>query len=93
MLGSAGVASPFGKPIERRQRVVGEDQVDCIVVESRQELGASLGADHVTDEVVGFKNVLDEPRVAGVILQQQNSQCLHVCAFTLASSRCPAAAR
>ena len=67
------------KAVERRKGIICENQVNFDVFESGHELGASLGAGYLTDEMIGFKQLLNELRVTGVVLQQQNSQrSLHV---------------
>ena len=38
------------------------------------ELGARLNADDFTGDMIGFKELLNELRVTGVILQQQNPE-------------------
>ena len=38
------------------------------------ELGARLNAGYVADEMIGLKQFLNELRVMGVILQQQNAE-------------------
>ena len=57
------------------------------VLETGDELVAGLNAGYFTDEMIGFKELLNQLRVTGVILQQQDPK--RRCHF----SRCPAAAR
>jgi hypothetical protein len=42
------------------------------VLKTGDELGARLNVGYYTDEMIGFKELLNELRVAGVILQQRN---------------------
>src|SRR5260221_214586 len=72
------------RPSNRRKRIIRENQLNFNVFKSGQELGASLSAGYFTDEIIGFKDLLNELRVIGVVLQQQHSErILHVPFFTL----------
>ena len=57
---------------EGRKFVIRENEVDSGVLETRDELGARLNAGYFTDKMIGFKELLNELRVRGAILQQQN---------------------
>jgi hypothetical protein len=61
-----------GKAVEGRKLVIREDQVS--VLKTSDELGARLNAGYFKDEMIGFKELLNELRVKGVILQQQNPE-------------------
>src|SRR5271168_306365 len=63
-----------GKTVERRKCVIGENEVNSSVVESGHELGARLHADDFTDEMIRLEELLNELRVHGAILQQQNAE-------------------
>src|SRR5947207_13689687 len=58
----------------RRKRVIGENQVDSTVFKSGLELGARLEAGDFADEIIRFKELLNELRVLNAILQQQNAE-------------------
>ena len=62
------------KAVERRKLVVREDQVNVAILKRGDELGTRLNAGYFTDEI-GFKEeLLNELRITGAILQQQNSK-------------------
>jgi len=61
-----------GKAVEGRELVIRENEVDSGVLKTGDELGARLNAGYFADEIIGFKELLNELRVTGVILQQQN---------------------
>src|ERR1700730_6986675 len=63
-----------GKAVEGRELVIREDQVNSSVLKTGDELGARLNAGYFKDEMIGFKELLNELRVTGVILQQQNPE-------------------
>ncbi|MEA2788942.1 MAG: hypothetical protein QOG73_1348, partial [Acetobacteraceae bacterium] len=58
--------------VKGRKFVIRQNEVDCGVLKTGDELGTRLNADHFTIEFVSFKEFLNELRVAGVVLQQQN---------------------
>jgi hypothetical protein len=62
------------RPSNERQLVIGEDQVDCRVFQTAEELGARLCTRDFTGNIIRFKELLNERRVSRVILQQENSQ-------------------
>src|ERR1700676_2028108 len=61
-----------GKAVERRKFVIRENEVDSGVLKTGHELGARLNAGYFTDKMIGFKELLNELRVRGAILQQEN---------------------
>jgi hypothetical protein len=61
-----------GKAVEGRKFVIRENEVDSGDLKTGDELGAGLNAGYFTDEMIGLKELLNELRVMGVILQQQN---------------------
>src|ERR1700674_2045851 len=61
-----------GEAVEGRKLVIRENEVDSGVLETGDELGARLNAGYFTDEMIGFKELLNELRIMGVILQQKN---------------------
>src|ERR1700738_3505886 len=63
-----------GKAVEGRKFVICENEVDSGVLKTGDELGARLNAGYFKDEMIGFKELLNELRVTGVILQQQNPE-------------------
>lgn len=63
-----------GKAVERRKRVISENEIKADSSKSIQELIASFNAGYVADEMVRFKEILNDLRIAGVILQQENAQ-------------------
>src|SRR6202795_832080 len=70
----AGIARKLqcGKAVEGGKFVIRENEVDFGVLKTGHEIGARLNAGYFTDEIIGFKELLNELRVMGVILQQQN---------------------
>jgi hypothetical protein len=60
--------------LERRQLVIGEDQVDSRVFQVAEVLGASLRTCDFAGNVIRPKELLNERRVGRIILQQKNSQ-------------------
>ena len=48
------------------------NQVNGAVFKSGRELGAGLDAGYFADEMIRFEELLNELRVRGAILQQQN---------------------
>jgi hypothetical protein len=63
-----------GKAVERRERVIGENQIKSTVFKSGQEFGARLDAGYFTGEIIRFKELLNEFRILNAILQQQNAE-------------------
>src|ERR1700737_3583470 len=61
-----------GKAVEGRKFVIRENEVDSGVLQTGDELGARLNAGYFTDEMIRFEELLNELRVRGAILQQQN---------------------
>ncbi len=78
MKGRSGRASSASfnaeRPSNERELVIREDQVNSSVLKTGDELGARLNAGYFKDEMIGFKELLNELRVTGVILQQQNPE-------------------
>jgi len=66
------VSFKCGKAVERRKLVIREDQVNFTIFKRGQKLGTSLRAGDITDEIICFKELLNELRVTGIVLQQKN---------------------
>jgi hypothetical protein len=61
-----------GEAVERRKLVVREDDIDASVLESGHEFGARLDAGGFADDMLRFKEPLNELCVACVVLQQED---------------------
>src|SRR6202045_5363096 len=49
-----------GKAVEGRKLVIRENEVDSVVPQTGDELGARLSAGYLTDEMIGFEELLNE---------------------------------
>jgi hypothetical protein len=58
------------KTVEQRKLVIDQNQFKSIVFKSGQEVSAG----YLADEMIGFKELLNELRVLDAILQQQNPE-------------------
>ena len=62
------------RPSNEGRLVIRENEVNSAVFKSGQELGARLDAGRFADEMIRFQDPLNELRVGGAILQQQNAE-------------------
>src|SRR6202023_2062194 len=67
-----------GKAVEGRELVIREDQVNSSVLKTGDELGARLNAGYFKDEMIGFKELLNELRIhqAGDIGRERQGETL-----------------
>src|SRR6516162_6777068 len=72
-----------GKAVERRKLVIRENQIDLGAFQGGQELRTRLQAGYFAIEMIDLKELLNELRVTGVILQQEDAQRRHGAFFML----------
>ena len=63
-----------GNAVKRRKFVISEDQVNSIMFKRGQKPGSGLNQSDFTNEIFSFEELLNELRVPGIVLQQQNSE-------------------